>query len=197
MACHTIDIRCPSCGAPASYGDKVCSHCYNPIVITSFNSVYGMPLPKVNKYAGEYKKILMEDPDNAEFQYSIAACYLKLKLYDKAIVAFEKAIENNFDNSETYFYAAVSLLRGKKAFLAKRIDIDKIEEYIQAANMIEPRGIYYYLLAYIKYDYFYRKSYKTSPDYRELLKMSQEVGVSDYDIEQLYGILGVDRPDCL
>ena len=109
-----------------------------------------MSLPEVNKYAGSYRSALAKYPDNTELNNSIAMCYLKLKLYDKAQAAFAKAIEDNFDNSETYFYAAISLLRGKKAFLAKRTDIDKIEEYIQAALMIEPKGIYYYLFAYIK-----------------------------------------------
>lgn len=124
-------------------------------------------------------------------------CYLKLKLYDKAAEAFERAMEDNFDNSETFFYAAICRLKGKKAFLASRADIDKIEEYIQAALMIEPKGIYYYFWAYIKQDYFARKSYKTSPTYQEVLATAQQAGLSNYDIEQLYAILGVQRPDCI
>ena len=31
--------------------------------------------------------------------------------------AFEKAIEDNFDNFETFYYAAVCLLKGKKAYI--------------------------------------------------------------------------------
>lgn len=68
-------------------------------------------------------------------------CYLKLKLYDKALSAFEKAMEDNFDNSETFFYAAICLLKGRKAFLLNRTEIDKAEEYINAAIMIEPRAV--------------------------------------------------------
>lgn len=59
-------------------------------------------------------------------------CYLKLKMYDKALGAFEKAIEDNFDDSEIYFYAAICLLNGKKAFLNQRPTIDKILEYLNA-----------------------------------------------------------------
>ena len=122
-------------------------------------------------------------------------CYLKLKLYDKALTAFEKAMEDNFDNPETFFYAAICVLSGKKAFLAMRPEIDKIEGYINAALAIEPRGIFHYLLAYIKYDYFERKYFNTSPNYREALAAAYGAGVSPYDIEQLYGVLGVSRPD--
>ena len=80
----------------------------------------------------------------------------------------------------------------------QRLDtIDKILEYIDAALMIEPKGIYYYYLAYIKYDYFERKHFRTSPNYVEALQMAQGAGLSEYDVEQLYSILGVPRPECL
>ena len=197
MSHQVIDMKCPGCGAPTSTGETICKFCQRPVVISTFNSVYSMPMPEVNKYANAYRQALAGSPDNTELNTSVAMCYLKLKLYDKALQAFEKAIEDNFDNSETYFYAAVCLLRGKKAFLAKRTDIDRMEEYIQAALAIEPKGIYYYLWAYIKYDHFFRKSYKTSPTYQEAYAMAQQAGLSQYDVDQLYAILGVAHPDCL
>jgi len=151
----------------------------------------------INQYAAANREGLQSDPNNKDLNNSLAMCYLKLKLYDKALGAFEKAMEDNFDNPETFFYAAVCVLGGKKAFLVQRPAIDKIEEYINAALMIEPRGVFYYLLAYIKYDYFARKSFNTSPSYQEALSSATVAGVSPYDIEQLYGVLGVSRPDVL
>ncbi|MGI6363449.1 MAG: tetratricopeptide repeat protein [Bacillota bacterium] len=193
---HTvIEMNCPGCGARVSTGQSECEWCHKPIIISTFNSVYSMPMPEVNKFAGAYRKALAENPDNQELNNSVAMCYLKLKLYDKALPAFEKAMEDNFDNSETFFYAAVCLLKGRKAFLCNRPEIDKIEEYINAAIMIEPRGVYYYLLAYIKFDYFSRKFFKTSPTYQEALAMAQQQGYSPFDAEQLFGILGVERPN--
>lgn len=197
MAHHSIDMRCPGCGAPASTGETICSYCYRPVIISTFNSVYSMSMPEVTKYAGAYKKVLDANPFDSTLNNSIAMCYLKLKMYDKAIASFDKAIAEDFDESETYFYAAIALLRGKKAFLASRKDIDKIEEYLQAALMIEPKGIYYYFWAYIKQDHFARKCYKTSPTYQEILEMAKQAGLSEYDIEQLYAILNVQRPTCL
>jgi len=189
-----VEINCPGCGARVSVGQKECEWCHQPIIISTFNSVYSMPMPMVNKYAGTYKKALAEDPENKELNNSIAMCYLKLKLYDKALSSFEMAMEDNFDNSETFFYAAICLLEGKKAFLHQRPTIDKILEYINAALMIEPRGIYYYFMAYIKYDYFSRKFYKTSPTYQELLESAEQAEYSRYDAEQLFEILGVEMP---
>lgn len=195
MSQQIIELNCPGCGGRVSTGMTECSWCHKPVVITTFNSVVDMPLPEVNKYANSYKKELSENPDNKTLNTSIAMCYLKLKMYDKSYVAFEKAVEDNFDNSETYFYAAVCLLKGKKAFLAQRADIDKIEEYINAANMIEPRGIYHYFWAYIKYDFFERKYLNTSPSYSECLDNANQLGTSEYDIQRLFDLLGVAKPD--
>ena len=197
MSQQVVNLNCPSCGARVSTGQKTCEYCEKPIVISTFNSIYSMPMPLVNKYAGTYRKALVENPDNLELNTSIAMCYLKLKLYDKAISAFENAMEDNFDNSEIFFYAAISLLQGNKAFLTQRPAIDKIEEFINAANMIEPKGIYYYFLAYIKYDYFNRKYFNTSPTYSEALQMAIDNGVTEYDSEQLFTILGVPEPEGL
>jgi tetratricopeptide (TPR) repeat protein len=196
MSQQTIDLECPGCGRPVTTSQKDCS-CGRPIIISTFNSVYSMPMPEVNKYANSYRKALNDNPDNKDLNTSIAMCYLKLKLYDKALLAFEKAIEDNFDNSETFFYSAICLLQGNKAFLTQRPTIDKIEEYINAALMIEPKGIYYYFWSYIKYDYFNRKFFNTKPSYQEALQMAVDNGVSEFDKEQLFSILDVPKPDSI
>ena len=197
MTQQIVELICPGCGDRVTTGQKDCNFCHKPIVISTFNSVYSMSMPEVNKYANTYRKALEENPNNQELNSSLALCYLKLKLYDKARSAFEEAMKDNFDNSETFFYAAVSLLQGNKAFLVQRPIIDKIEEYINAALMIEPKGIYYYFWAYIKYDYFSRKYFNTVPTYQDALRMAVDNGVSVFDKDQLYSILGVPKPDCL
>ena len=198
MAVQVHDTSCRNCGASAAVGDTKCKYCKQPVVISTFNSVYAMPMPMVNQYATAYREALQNEPDAKDLNTSIAFCYLKLKLYDKAFGAFEKAMEANFDNPETFFYAAICLLKGKKAFLAQRPEINKIEEYINAALMIEPnKGICHYFRAYIKYDYFERKSLNTTPTWREALAQAKASGLSPTDVEQLFGILGVARPEVM
>ena len=196
MPYKTVRLNCPGCGWPVSVGMKECP-AGHPLNISTFNNVYDMPLPLVNMYANTYKNELANNPTDKELNNSIAICYLKLKLYDKALEAFETAIESSFDNSEMLFYAAIALLKGRKAFLSSRTNIDKAVEYINAALMIEPKGIYYYLLAYIKYDFFERKFLNTSPDYKQTLEMARTIGLSDYDVHMLYSILNVECPTAL
>ena len=124
-------------------------------------------------------------------------CYLKLGFYDKALEKFDKAIEQDLNNPETYLYAAVCVLKGKKPFLTPRPDIDKIEQYINAALLIDERGIFRYFQAFIKYDYFSRKFFKTSPTWQEALVQAKQDGFSASDINQLFEILKLEVPSCM
>lgn len=194
MAQQIVELECPGCGARVSTGQMECEYCHKPIIISSFNSVYNMPMPEINKYAGAYRKALAENPDNTGLNNSVAMCYLKLKLYDKALPAFEKAMEDNFDNSETFFYAAICLLKGKIAFATPKADIDKAIEYINSACMIEPRGVYYLYQAYLVSDFYERKHLRTSPGSAELVNMALANGLTAYDRDQLFLVLGVEVP---
>lgn len=194
---EVLEIKCPGCGERLTLEMKECPSCHGPVVITTFNNVQSMSPLALNKYAAAYKSALSSDPDNRELNFSAAMCYLKLGLYSNALPFFEKAMADNFDNSEAFFYAAVCLLGGKKPFVTLRPTIDKILEYCNAATMIEPRGIYYYFMAYIKHDYFARKFFITSPTYEELLATARGIGVTEHDIVALFDLLKVPRPDVL
>ena len=89
------------------------------------------------------------------------------------------------------------MLRGQKAFLSQKSDINKIEENLEAAINIETRGIFYYFYSYIKYDYYERKYLNTSPSYQDLLSQARRFGVAEHDIGQLFSILKVQRPECM
>jgi tetratricopeptide (TPR) repeat protein len=192
MGIQATTLRCPNCGANVSQNQENCEYCCSPLFFTSFNSISDFSPLQLNKYESGYRKELANDPNNTALNTSIAFCYLQLKMYDEAYNAFSKAIVDNFDNSEVYFYAAVSLLKGKKAFLHTRPEIDKILELINAAIMIESRGIYHYFMAYIKYDYFKRKFLNTTPTYKDCLMKAQMFGCSKGDIDHFYSVAGVD-----
>lgn len=194
MPYQVIELNCPGCGARVSISQKICEYCKEPVIISSFNSVNSLPLPLLNKYTNEYRNALKSSPYHVGLNKALGLCFLKLKLYEKAIQAFEKAMEEDCDDAELYFYAALCLLNGKKPFLCSREVIDKMISYINAANMIEPRGIFYYFLAYIKYDYFERKYLNCNPNYLDCLNYSEEMGTPVLDRKILFDFLGLARP---
>lgn len=194
MSTEVLNLKCRGCGAPITISDTFCKYCGGPVAISTFNSVNSMPLPLVNRYANSYRTDLQNNPNDMGANKAIAYCYLKLRMYDKALEYFEKAVIDNFDDSEVYFYAAICCLKGKKAFLSQRPEINKAEEFLNAATMIEPKGIYYYFWAYIKYDYFKRKFLNSVPNYLDMLNLSAQFQTSDLDKLELFQILNVENP---
>ena len=189
-----ISLSCPNCGAPVSTQQNNCEYCQSPVIITSFTNIADMPLPQINKYTSSYRKTLAENPDSQDLNLSIGICYLRLKMYEKASAAFEKAMEDNFDNPQPFFLAAVSLLQGKKPFVTLRPTIDKMEEFLNAAVMIEPRAVFYYFMSYIKQDYYNRKFFKTSPTSEELYATAIQYGLTETDIQSFHSMIGIPRP---
>ena len=194
MALHMVeDNTCRGCGNPVAPGDVVCEYCGRAVVMTSFNQVAQMAPPQFQKYKMTCQKNLTETPDDPGLNLSMGLCYLKLKLYDEAYKAFSQAMEGNFEDSEPYFYAAVSLMKGKKAFLHTRPEIDRMMELMEAAISLEERGVYYYFMAYVKYDYFKRKFLSTTPTYKDYLAMANTRGCPALDVDHLFAMMGVEK----
>jgi tetratricopeptide (TPR) repeat protein len=168
-----------------------CSYCRNPVHITTFGNVWSLSDPVVGKYLASYQADLATGKADGT-HLALGLCYLKLKLYDQAKTAFERALPTSIGNSEAYFYAAVSCLRGKKPFVGRRADIDNALQYAHAARMIDARSVYDYLLAYIKYDFFERKGYRITPTYRDELTAAKSKGLAAGDLKYLRDLLTVD-----
>lgn len=197
MEQRAITLCCPNCGGKIVPGQKECDWCHSPVIITRIDELENMGTPQINKYVREYSKILAQDSDAIGINKSIGLCYLKLRLIEKALIAFEHAMDDDPDDNEIYYYTAICLLKGKKAFLSQLPTINRILEYLNAAIMLEEKGIYYYFMAYIKYDYFERKHLRSEPRSSDLFKLALERGVLQEQKEQLYELLGVEKPDML
>lgn len=197
MAVKVVDMKCSGCGAALSASQSFCEYCGNPIVVSSFNSIVGRTASELNRLVraldGEASGGGGSEMENMA-KFTQASCYLKLKLYDKAIQRFEEAIEENFDNPETYFYAAVALLKGKKAFLTPLDSVRKAEAYLDAALDIENRGVFNYFKAYLKYDFYARKFLNVQPDWRAELQTAVSNNLSRCDADMLFAVLGVPCP---
>lgn len=192
-----VELKCPGCGARVQISQKECEYCHAPVIVSSMSDIFDMSAANVGKYQKSYESDLQENPNSAELNNSLAFCYLKLGFYDKALEKFDAAIEQDLNNPETYLYAAVCVLAGRKPFLTPRHEIDRIEKYINAALTIEEKGLYRYFQAYIKYDYFKRKYFKTSPTWEECLAQAKADGFSPTDVSQLFSVLKQEIPSCM
>ena len=183
-------IKCPNCGASITTQTKKCDYCRSDIMIKSFRALSNMPLPQVNKYMASYRAAAAEHPNHNDVNTSIGMCYLKLKKYDQAIEAFEKAQADNFEDATPFFYAAVARLKGRKPFLCSRPEIDAMETDVNAALSIDPKAEQYYFLSYIGRDYFKRKFLKHSPAWEDLMNEAVDNGLSPADVEEFHAMTG-------
>ena len=188
-----MSMTCCHCGHPVEAGAKKCPQCWELLTIESPAEVAALPPMKVNGYVRTFQQALNTEPNNIAINKSIAFCYLMLQMYDQAYDYFMKATVSNYDDADVYYYAAISALKGKKAFLHTRPEIDKCLELLNAAISVNPRGIYYYYMAYIKYDYFKRKFLITKPDYKECLLKARNFGCTQAEVNEMYSVLGVEE----
>ncbi|MCC8099569.1 MAG: hypothetical protein LIO78_05845 [Clostridiales bacterium] len=197
MAYQAVSTKCPNCGTPVDIDNPVCESCGTKLYITNYDTFFNMPQQLAQNYANAYREPLAARPNDGQLNLSAAMCFLRLHLYDQAEKAFERAMTDDMNNPELYFYAAVALLKGQRPFLAGRAAILKIEEYVNAALMIHPRGIYYYFFSYVKYDFYFNKHLRTSPTYQETLQAALRAGLTTREVQQLYATLGTAKPACL
>lgn len=195
MAVTVNEINCPGCNAPVAIGQKQCKWCRRPVMISTLESIHDVSGPELNKYVDTYKKALNNNSENSELNESIAVCYMKLRMYDKALPFFDKAIENGFDNSDLFMYAAICLMQGKRPFVCTKDKVDKAIEYLNAAIMISNKGIYHYLIAYLKYDFYEMKRLRTTPSSVEELNLAVSIGLSYTDVTEVFTLLNQDKPE--
>lgn len=195
MAMEVVDLKCPGCGAPIDTTQADCKYCGRPIVVRTLNTFNTMDRETANKYQTVYKGILKEEPNNAEVNASMGMYLLNIGSYGKALEKFEKAIEDEVDNSEAFFWAGVSMLNGKRPFITPKATIEKAIEYATSASMIENRGIYNYFISYLKYDFYFQKMLKISPDYQEELQTAIMNNVTLEDINILSQVMKVQFPE--
>lgn len=186
------DLRCPGCGHPVSQETKKCEYCGRIIEITSFSQTETLSTEDLKKNIALYRSIANSNDDPAVY-FSQGMCFLKLKLYAKALECFEKVISIDFCNAEAYFYSAVCVLSGKKPFLLSRAEINEVENCLDNAVTFKDCGIYRYFQAYVRYDYYFRKCFNVSPDYKQYLLRAKALGVSENDVYTLFKVLAVPR----
>ncbi len=180
--------KCPNCGANIDLSKEICDYCGVHYKIKTYQQLNGIDSGFINKIATLYS-----NKDNiVDSNLCAGLCYLKLKQYPLALLKFEKAIEHNTLNDESYYYKALAILQGRKPFLLNRTNIENAENCIKSAIAIKNTAKYFFLWAIIRYDYYYRKAYNVSPDYKDLFDNAISLNLRAEDVKEIYEILGFE-----
>lgn len=160
-----------------------------------FNEYFDATIERIKALL--HSKPLTEDerPRDIDADFDAGVRFLNYKMYDKSISCLEKALLSDLSNPDIYFFLAIASLGGKRPFLVQKSKITEIEQYINTAIDIESKPIYLYLLAYIKYDFYFNKRLNSDPRYDYLLDLAAKKGLTQNDKKMLFGLLDMPIPE--
>lgn len=132
-------------------------------------------------------------PDRAN-HFKNGLRHIELGMHARAYEDFNLAMNFDAGNPDVYYLSAVAALNGQKAFLAPLSRIREVEGLIQAAIRTTERGVFHYFLAYVRYDYYERKSLRPPASWRLSLAQARRLGVRTDEINSLFSLLSVANP---
>lgn len=126
--------------------------------------------------------------DDPDVRLALGICLLKLGLFDLATEHITAAIADDVDNAEAFLYAAIAALGGKRPFQVPIANVKRALEYLDAARMLEDRGIFDYLSGLIRQDFFERKYLRISPTSAEEMSAARLHNVTQADIQFVHNL---------
>lgn len=193
-----ITIKCPHCSNEEWYDIPVegrkCKYCRQPIIIQSLREAREVEPTKRGKIIATLTNLVSKNPQIAEAQLALGLFYLENKAYQFAIPQLKKVIDIDPMNADTYFYLAIALLGGKRPFSQLTPTIKSVCQQLSLAESIEPKAIYYYLHAFVTFDFYKRKFLNVSPSYQFLLDQARIFGITKQDENELFDMLKILKP---
>ncbi len=150
-----------------------------------------MNLIELKKLEDEKKQeklneLLILKRNDAGYYYNLGLIYLSLKSYDAAISNFKKSIDLEFDYVNSYYYLAVSYLRGLSPKNVNDTIVIKLEELLNGAIMLEKNYKFYLLMAFINYDYYYKIGLMMFGGYEKYINESIKYGLNKDNINDFF-----------
>jgi len=149
--------------------------------------------PAMSKNSRIYAEAIKQNPDNPDLLYSAGMTFLAAGMYDRSLETLDRCISLDPFNNDALFLESIAALGGKRPFACDRRKVDKAIECINAAISLEDRGIYRFMSAFLRYDYYSRKFLRINPDYKSELETATMLGVSELEISDLFKLLKTER----
>jgi len=121
---------------------------------------------------------------------------LKSGLYIDAALTLKKALDSDDSNRETYYYLAISLLKGKRAKLLTRAEVMEIDSCLaRAIARDENDGVFYWFRAILREDYFAENGYTNypPPTINEIITRAMRSVISKSDFRILLSDLALHK----
>lgn len=197
MLVSVVNLKCSNCGESLTESMAKCPSCDQAVVIKKVSSLLGLPSAELHSRSRLMDREIMGGQNGnlvSDADFTAGCCFLRLKMFDQAIVRLGRAVDSDPCNVNALFCMAIAALKGKKAFLVPLADIRKVQEYLDAAMLVDERGIFRYFLAYIKQDFYARRFLKVEPSWHDEMQIALSLGVGQEERDELFNLLGVSCP---
>lgn len=156
--------ECPQCGASAAPGARACAYCRAAFVVDRLGSLGGLDAPALQRYASAYTTALRKDPGDGEAAMALGLCYLQMGSHTLAEKQFRRAIELLPFVADAYYYAALSMVRGRSLRSLSLREITQMEEWLGTAREMDgTKAQYDYLLGFLKHEYYRANGLRVRP----------------------------------
>jgi tetratricopeptide (TPR) repeat protein len=149
-----IILQCGGCGAALDPKCLQCDFCSSKNVFLQNRSINDLNSLTKKKYVDYFKNKLIQNSNDHEVLFNLGLFYLSMKLYDLSVDTFLKALEVSPNESENYFYLAISKIKGRRPFSIPNKEIKEIYKLCITSLELDTKPKYLILTSLLYYDHF-------------------------------------------
>jgi len=94
------------------------------------------------EYRSQFEEQVKEFPKDSNALFAMGLTYLGLKNYELADEYFRKAVALTPSNPDVYYYTALSLFHHRSVMNLSKMEMDRIEQWLDTAVKIQPKRKY-------------------------------------------------------
>ncbi len=142
MAQLTIN-QCQKCGKILAPGVTKCGKCHTEhSVMPSVVNPLRFSAAEAAEYRSQFEEQVKEFPKDSNALFAMGLTYLGLKNYELADEHFRKAVALTPSNPDVYYYTALSLFHHRSVMNLSKMEMDRIEQWLDTAVKIQPKRKY-------------------------------------------------------
>ena len=135
--------QCQNCGKILAPGVTKCGKCHTEhSVIPTVVNPLRFSAAEAAGYRSQFEEQVKEFPKDSNALFAMGLTYLGLKNYELADEYFRKAVALTPSNPDVYYYTALSLFHHRSVMNLSKMEMDRIEQWLDTAVKIQPKRKY-------------------------------------------------------
>lgn len=187
MAHLTIN-QCQVCSKVLAPGVTVCPKCHtehsikptvvNPLRFSAAESA---------EYKAQFEEQVKNSPQDSNMVFAMGLTYLGLKNYELSDEHFRKAVAMTPSDPDVYYYTALSLFHHRSVNNLDKMEIERIEQWLDTAVQIQPKRKYLILQMILRQG-ISNKGLNTDTDKLSPAELMQKARSTAQEEDELYEI---------